>query len=304
MISRVLFFMTLFGCQSGGDEEKRDLTILWENDRAVGISILYSDPEYLTIKVKNLENQSVLGKWIPDNDKLTFLALVPLTPEVTYELYRSNQLIDTFKIETLASDFSNLIAIYPSADTLPENLLKVYLQFSSPMREGMAIQNITVLDLRKGDTLEGTFLDLQPELWNDDNTLLTLWLDPGRIKRGLIPNQSLGAPLAPNTNYRLVVSSNWTDVNGVGLPEDIMKDFYTIPRDEISPDPIRWKLVTPKSGTKDALRIEFLEPLDAVLATEAIHLLNSNREVISCSTVLSEMESVLELNPEAVWKPG
>ena len=41
----------------------------------------------------------------------------------------------------------------------------------------------------------GTFLDLQPELWNAEGTVLTLWLDPGRIKRDLIPNKELGIPL-------------------------------------------------------------------------------------------------------------
>jgi hypothetical protein len=302
--SWVLFLLALGACQSGGENGNKDLLILWEKDRAVGISITNSDPEFLIIKIKDSENQPVLGEWTPENDRLAFRALVPFTPGITYELYKGQELVETFQIEGLISDAPDVIGIYPSADTLPENLLKMYLQFSSPMREGKAIQNIAVLDLTNGDTLEGTFLDLQPELWNEDYTLLTLWLDPGRIKRGLIPNQTLGAPLEANTNYRLVISSNWTNTNGFGLAENISKDFYTIPRDESSPDPKKWKLITPKSGTKDALRIEFLEPLDAILAREAIQLLNSNRKVITGNTHLSEYESAFEFLPDSGWNPG
>ena len=55
------------------------------------------------------------------------------------------------------------------------------------MEEGRSTRYVVLV--KEGvDTLKGTFLDLQPELWNDDATELTLWLDPGRIKLDLIPN--------------------------------------------------------------------------------------------------------------------
>ena len=37
--------------------------------------------------------------------------------------------------------------------------------------------------------MKSIFLELENELWNPEHTQLTLWLDPGRIKRDLIPNQ-------------------------------------------------------------------------------------------------------------------
>ena len=83
------------------------------------------------------------------------------------------------------------MAIYPTQDTVPENLLKIYLQFSKPMREGQALRHIELLKNNR-DTLPGVFLDLQPELWNVDRTTLTVWLDPGRIKRDLQPNGPIG----------------------------------------------------------------------------------------------------------------
>ena len=62
------------------------------------------------------------------------------------------------------------------------------------MQEGQALENITVIKNGK-DTIPSIFLDLQPELWNKERTILTLWLDPGRIKRDLQPNKKLGLPL-------------------------------------------------------------------------------------------------------------
>jgi hypothetical protein len=58
------------------------------------------------------------------------------------------------------------------------------------------------------DTLHDAFLDLQPELWNEDRTVITLWLDPGRIKRDLQPNLKLGAPLQQSEKYRSLFQSN------------------------------------------------------------------------------------------------
>ena len=78
---------------------------------------------------------------------------------------------------------------------MPENLLKIYLRFSHPMREGQSDKYISLIKNGK-DTLPDVFLNLQPELWNEDRTVLTVWLDPGRIKRDLQPNLKLGNPLA------------------------------------------------------------------------------------------------------------
>ena len=50
---------------------------------------------------------------------------------------------------------------------------------------------------------EDIFLTLETELWNADHTELTLWLDPGRIKKDLIPNQKLGIPIKNGNSYEL-----------------------------------------------------------------------------------------------------
>ena len=54
---------------------------------------------------------------------------------------------------------AQVTAIYPSADRLPENLLKFYLHFSRSMSRGEAYRNIRLLDDR-GEVVELPFLDL------------------------------------------------------------------------------------------------------------------------------------------------
>ena len=186
----VLYSILLAGCRR--EERKDEITVLWDDVNAVGIVIPIrlldavdknSLRNQFTIKVDGNFNQPVLGEWIIDNNQLIFHPLVPFTSGIKYEVFRVQQPIGTFVIEEKEGNPPEITAIYPTNDTLPENLLKMYFEFSHQMSEGAAIRNISVLYKNTGDTIAGTFLDLQPELWNEDNTLLTLWLDPGRIKR-------------------------------------------------------------------------------------------------------------------------
>src|SRR5262249_43304176 len=70
--------------------------------------------------------------------------------------------------------------VYPTADKLPANLLKFYVHFSRPMREGPAIfDRIHLLDADDRPVPEPWRLT---ELWSDDCRRLTLCIHPGRIK--------------------------------------------------------------------------------------------------------------------------
>src|SRR4051812_30263795 len=78
--------------------------------------------------------------------------------------------------------------IYPSADVLPENLLRIYIHFSGPMGRGDAYRHIHLFD-DNGKQVPWPFLELAEELWNPEMTRFTLFFDPGRIKQGLVPGK-------------------------------------------------------------------------------------------------------------------
>src|SRR6185436_15583273 len=74
--------------------------------------------------------------------------------------------------------------VYPTADALPANQLKFYLDFSAPMSFGDAYRHIRLLD-EEGRDVPRAFLQTAHELWDARRQRFTLILDPGRIKRGL-----------------------------------------------------------------------------------------------------------------------
>ncbi len=55
--------------------------------------------------------------------------------------------------------------VYPSSSTVPENLLRFYVYFSSPMGEGDALEHLSLLD-ESGREVRGVFFDNFYELWD------------------------------------------------------------------------------------------------------------------------------------------
>src|SRR5207237_5315237 len=130
--------------------------------------------------------------------------------------------------------------VYPSANVLPENLLKFYLYFSAPMRRGHIYEHIRLLD-HAGKPVELPFLEIDEELWNPDMTRLTLFIDPGRITRGVQPLEEVGPALEEGKRFTLAIDSNWLDVNGVPLKSGFEKHFKVGPADRDTPEPAKWE---------------------------------------------------------------
>lgn len=310
--SLILFFF-LIAC-SGRKDKINTISILWENERAAGISVphsYFSEVSNDSIKsllhvhlLKDDDQPAILGEYDIVDEAVVFKPLIPFTPGLTYEVRLAGRSI--VKIEIPVTDHKDrpaLTAIYPMQDTVPHNLLKVYLQFSRPMREGQSLQHIAVLK-NGSDTVPEVFLDLQPELWNHDRTMLTLWLDPGRIKRDLQPNQRLGEPLENGATYRLMIFGDWKDTQGTSLPQDYQKDFFVTSRDSLSPDPEHWTIRVPEAGTKKPVAIDFHETLDRVLLREAIHITDAEGNALTGAVELNDEETSYLFTPEVPWSKG
>jgi hypothetical protein len=289
--------------------EKTSATVVSKNGKAVGVVI-----RGVGVKEKDLSNRikiqliksgervPILGEFKVDGRDAIFEPLVPLTRGLKYEILLDGEFFSAIEIPTGDFDAPELLSIYPSQDTLPENLLKMYLHFSEPMVEGSSLEHITFLR-SNNDTLHGTFLDLKPELWNAEGTVLTLWLDPGRIKRDLIPNQTLGSPLRAFEKYILQISASWPGKNGLLLRQPFTKTFITTQRDDISPQPQRWNINIPASETNDPLEINFQEPLDYFLSKETFRIFTLKKEV-SGNIEMARNEMVLLFIPEGPWQKG
>ncbi len=304
-----MFFLLAILSACDSHHEKIALTYD-KNDHAIGILI----PSYLlhveagtsiesSLKVTLANsNQNILGNLSEDGDAILFTPLIPLTPGLTYKIMQAGKFIGEIKVPVSNSNEApHIIAVYPQGDTLPENNLKLYLQFSHAMLTGNAIDHITLLHGK--DTLQDVFLDLQPELWDTTGKVLTLWLDPGRIKRGLVLNRERGNPLKRGDNYQLIISSKWKDSRGLNLQE-YSKNFVAGPWDDQQPDINKWQLNLPLSGTKDPMVIKLNEPLDHYLLQESVTVLNSRGVPVQGTCSVSNNDGTWEFTPTQPWLAG
>jgi len=221
-----------------------------------------------------------------------------------YEVRARGKRVGSFEItEPYGNNAPNVVAVYPSADTLPENLLKIYLHFDQPMREGLSAQYVTLIK-NGSDTVHEAFLDLQPELWNAERTVLTLSLDPGRIKRDLQPNKRLGVPMHSNAHYQIIVSDAWQNKRGQKLAKPFQKNFVTARKDTKSPEPSEWTLVPPASKTRQALQIDFHESLDHSLLREVFQIQDGKGQTVNGQWKTGQFERQAAFIPAQNWAPG
>jgi hypothetical protein len=141
-------------------------------------------------------------------------------------------------------------------------------------------------------------------LWNADGTLLTLWLDPGRIKRGLHPNRELGAPLMKGEHYTLIVSDQWKDIQGIALSKPYFKKMVATSRDSLRPDPHAWAVDAPQGGTRNALIVDLKSPLDYSLLNSALAVIDERTATILGTWQVGEKERSVLFIPDSNWAKG
>jgi hypothetical protein len=192
--------------------------------------------------------------------------------------------------------------VYPSVDMLPSNDLKLYVYFSAPMSRGEAWERIHLLD-EKGNELPGIFLELDKELWDADNQRLTVWFDPGRIKRGLVSNLNLGPSLEDGKSYTLVIDREWKDARGVPMVEGFKKTFRGGPADRTTPDPKQWRVTAPKAGTSQPLIVDLLEPMDYIGLQKALSVSGASGSIAG-TMAIDRQETRWSFTPHKAWPAG
>jgi hypothetical protein len=193
--------------------------------------------------------------------------------------------------------------VYPSRAKLPENQLKFYLHFSAPMSRGEAYRHIQLLDA-KGKPVSAPFLELDEELWDPDGKRFTLFIDPGRIKRGLKPREEVGPALEQGKSYTLVIDRKWADAEGNPLKETHRKKFSVGPPDEDPPDPKKWKVTAPLAGKREPLVVRLPKPMDHALLNRLLWVIDHDGKKVPGKIVLSDEETCWQFTPERPWGAG
>ena len=192
--------------------------------------------------------------------------------------------------------------VYPTADVLPENLLKFYVHFSAPMSGGHIYEHIHLRN-DAGKDIELPFLEIDEELWNPSMTRLTLFIDPGRIKRGVLPLEEIGPALEEGRRYTLVIDQQWNDAEGVPLKESFAKVFRVGPPEREAIDPGLWKVSAPAGG-RSPLVVAFGRPMDHALAQRLIHVTRQSGELVEGKAAVEDQERRWTFVPGRSWKAG
>jgi hypothetical protein len=146
-----------------------------------------------------------------------------------------------------AGETPEVAAIYPSADEVPENLLRVYVWFSRPMRSRDVDRHVILLD-EAGTPVELPFVEIAEGLWDPMGQRLTVFFHPGRLKRGVGPHRALGSPLRQGRRYRLEIASEMRDASGRRLARSFAKTFSMGPAVRRALDPAGWEIRPPAAA--------------------------------------------------------
>ncbi|MEZ5387402.1 MAG: Ig-like domain-containing protein [Prosthecobacter sp.] len=190
-----------------------------------------------------------------------------------------------------------VITLAPSPAVLPANALKLYLQFSQPMEQGVFLERIT-LHRQDESIVEGPFRET--ELWSPDGKRLTLWLHPGRQKTGVNLNTDEGPVLVPGQHYTLRIAASWRSAAGVPLGKPHNFPLEAAAPDHTCPEPKCWQLTAPKPGTRDPVHLLFDERLDPALLSSALHVERGGEPVAGTVHVPPDTRS-WAFTPEQPW---
>lgn len=196
---------------------------------------------------------------------------------------------------------TRVVSLTPSASVWPENVLKVYVTFSAPMRMGVSWAHIRLLD-EAGAAVPAPFVEIDQELWDPQGRRLTVLFDPARIKRGLVDHAAEGLPLVPGRRYTLEVDAAWHDAAGAPMAETFRKSIAVAPAQRDSIDIAAWRVTAPASPTAP-LTVDFDRPLDAALALRAISVVRNGAPIAGVARLEAE-ETRLIFTPAAPWRPG
>ena len=256
----------------------------------------------------------VLGRYHIRHDRLRFVPAFPfvegLSYRATFDLgalgmadFPGAQVTEFAAPPRPGCSMTEVTDIFPSADRLPENLLRFYVRFSNPMQRGRAAAEISLLG-PDGRPAPDVLYRAPVELWDRTMRQLTVLLDPGRLKRGVGPNRELGPPLTAGQHYTLVIGAGMTDMFGSALSEPVHKRFLVTAavRDAIAIE--QWSLVPPSAESRQALTLSFPAALDWALLHVAIVVMWEDGQRVEGSVAVAKKETQWIFTPAFPWARG
>ncbi|AWM39980.1 hypothetical protein GobsT_16210 [Gemmata obscuriglobus] len=266
-------------------------------------------PEEVTKK------QGVAGAWAVTDDGLRFEPLFPLVPGTKYRLFVTPGAAPRVKIAAAPFALAVLLpkpppgprvgvaGVFPSANRLPENTLRFYVQFSGPVSRAATYSHIK-LTRDDGRQVLTPFLEIDEQLWSPDGTRLTLLFDPGRVKRGLKPREEDGPILEEGRRYTFEIDAAWEDLDGRPLTAKFTKAFSVSAPDDEPVWPEDWALMPPRAGSDAPLIIRLAKPLDRALLARLLSVRDASGKTVEGTVTVGGGERVVTFAPARAWGKG
>jgi sugar phosphate isomerase/epimerase len=304
-----------FVFQAVSPEVQKMLKSLKEEQLAEVLKIYRVDGRFDQNKLA--DQQALFGDLTRAGNQLTFAMKFPPQDGQTYRAYLDlAQLTGDSRMSPVFAEVSlaavkreptaKVVQVYPTSAELPENILRLYFEFSAPMNRGSVYENIKLLD-EKNELVKYPFLELDQELWSPDGTRFTLLFDPGRIKKGLVPREELGPPLEAGKSYTLEIAQTWKDENGTPMKETFRKRFKATKalergldlRKDFHPGP------GPIVDSDGAYTIKFgLRSLDSALLQRMIWVEDAEGQRVEGTNIVGPNERSWQFKPAKPWREG
>jgi len=249
---------------------------------------------------------AVLGTYEADEEGIHFRPRFPFVPGPRYTAtfaLGSVRLQRTFEVSAWEGrEPPRVIAVHPSGTTLPENTLRLYVQFSRPMNARGVARHVRLVGA-DGRLVPLAFVEVEDGLWDPAQTRLTLFLHPGRVKRGVAPGERLGPPLRSGGHYRLVVDGALADASGVPMGRTYEHAFRALEADRASPVAGEVRVEGPASA-RAPVEVVLPEPLDHALLQRWVWVEDERGIPVDGEAEVAEAETRWTFTPRERWRPG
>ena len=293
--------------------EFRELSKLAAADISRRLAVLPSEAFESAAKLRAI--QPIAGSFEFDQSTICFLPRFPFMDGLSYSLLvhpvpeeRRVSGVEVrpeiWTIQRPAQEdipTTDVVAIYPSLEELPVNQLKLYVHFSSPMSEGWVARTVHARRADNDEPLEGVFLG-EPELWDRERRRLTLLLDPGRIKRGLVPNEEEGYPLIEGVPILVSIDARFRDAAGQSLQAGAERRYDIGPPLRVRINPLDWRYNCPTVGSTDPLTVEFDRPLDHALLEHSLWVNDAAGVALAGRDFAGSGEGTWMFEPQSPWE--
>lgn len=246
----------------------------------------------------------IFGKSKRSADRIVLVPAFPLAPGEGYEarLSMGETIVasEDYRVPESLLDPPTVNFILPTAEVVPANLLKFYIEFDQPMRRGQEIfDQVQIID-SEGKAIPAPWRRL--DIWSADDRRFTLWIHPGRVKRGIALRESLGPVLEPGRRYTLVLDPSIRATGGKSLGKTVRRQFQVGPPVRERLDASKWEVVAPRSG-ESKLVLKSDRPLDPFLVDRHLEIRQGSR-IIERKLSWDEAQTRFSIGATRGWKSG